>query len=594
MYVVGEVDLLGGMKGTALDAPPVDDPPTEHPIEALPLVGGPARWIRKPVVACLVLLAVYVGVSLAFNDARGTLGTDTGGKLATLHMMEVHGGLDPDLGYWAERYDPHGELQPLYYTYRIGDRWVNVSTLPMVYAAYPLYLVGGDRAVLLLPMLGAVLAALAAGALARRLGGGDGRAAFWIVGLVTPVAIYALDFWEHSVGLALMLWAVVLVYDVMERRAGWRGALAAGALFGLAATMRTEALVYLVVAVGLACLVLLVRGRSLVRPVAVGVAALVGAFAMLAANRLLEQATLGSDLRGARVAGTATGSGAELATRAKEALTTTVGVGFSGMRPSTEWIVGALVVLLVAVGAWLLTSDERVRTTGGTVCAVVAAVVYLDRWSQGLGFVPGLLAASPFAAVGVLLAWKQPNLRWPAAVAVAALPVAWVSQFSGGADAQWGARYLLTSGALLAVLGCVVLRGHRRALVATTVLAALVTVFGLTWLSVRSHTVADGMETILGRHDEMLISRQPHMFREGGAFYTADRKWLTATNDDDLRRAVRIAREVGATEFALIGGADQRGPARLGDYERGDRELVPFIRPDVKVGLITYQLAGRP
>jgi len=78
------------------------------------------------------------------------------------------------------------------------------------YAAYPLYLVGGDRAVLLLPMLGALVCALAARALARRLGGGDGWAAFWIIGLASPVAIYALDFWEHSIGLALMLWGVVL------------------------------------------------------------------------------------------------------------------------------------------------------------------------------------------------------------------------------------------------------------------------------------------------------------------------------------------------------------------------------------------------
>ena len=94
-------------------------------------------------------------MSFALNDPRGTLGTDTGGKLATLHMMERNGGLDPDIGYWAAGDDPTGVLHPLHYTYRMGDKWVNVTTFPMLYAAYPLYLVGGDRAVLLLPMLGA-------------------------------------------------------------------------------------------------------------------------------------------------------------------------------------------------------------------------------------------------------------------------------------------------------------------------------------------------------------------------------------------------------------------------------------------------------
>ena len=42
--------------------------------------------------------------------------------------------------------------------------------------------------------------ALTVSALARRLGG-NAWLTFWIVGLVTPVAIYALDFWEHALGL---------------------------------------------------------------------------------------------------------------------------------------------------------------------------------------------------------------------------------------------------------------------------------------------------------------------------------------------------------------------------------------------------------
>ena len=140
---------------------------------------GVAAWLRRPVVACLALLCTYAALSVVLNDPRGTLGTDTGGKLATLRVMEQRGTLDPAVGYWAESADPHGTLHPLYYTFRVGESWVNVTTLPMLYAAYPLYRVGGDRAVLLLPMLGALLAALAARALARRLGASTGWAAFW-------------------------------------------------------------------------------------------------------------------------------------------------------------------------------------------------------------------------------------------------------------------------------------------------------------------------------------------------------------------------------------------------------------------------------
>src|SRR5690606_38061264 len=116
-----------------------------------------------------------------------------------------------------------------WYTKHLGDRWVNVTTLPMPYAALPLYGLGGERAVLLLPMLGAVLSALAARALARRLDGERaGWWAFWTVGAATPVLVYALDFWEHALGLAAVLWSFVVLYDVAQRRAGAWGAGAAG------------------------------------------------------------------------------------------------------------------------------------------------------------------------------------------------------------------------------------------------------------------------------------------------------------------------------------------------------------------------------
>jgi hypothetical protein len=540
----------------------------------------------------LLLFVVYAGLSFALNDPKGTLGTDTGGKLATLHMMERNGGLDPDVGYWAQSYDPTGVLQPLHYTYRVGDKWVNVTTLPMLYAAYPLYVVGGDRGVLLLPMLGGVACALAAWALARRLGGGAGWATFWIVGLATPVAIYSLDFWEHTVGLALMLWASVLLLDVVDRRAGWRGALGAGLLFGAAATMRTEAFVYLVVATGVACLVILVRQRAVVRAVSTGVAVLVGTAVPLLLNRVLEQVTLGSDLRAARVTGTATSAGTAPATRVHEALTTTLGLGFVDLRPSTEWIVGGLVVLFVAGGAWALSSSDRPRIVVGAVLVALAFAIYLERFSQGLGFVPGVLAASPFAAVGIVLAWQRPRLRGPAVVACAALPIAWLSQYSGGADPQWGGRYVLVSGTLLAIAACVVLEGQVRAMVAVLVLAGFVTAGGLVWLSVRSSTIAEGMATIVDRHDEVLISRQTHLLREGGAFYDSRRHWLTATTDSQLQDAVAIAKRSGARELAMIGGEDQASPRAIGGFTRGRTQLVSFIRPDVKVSVTTYHRLG--
>ena len=40
-----------------------------------------------------------------------------------------------------------------------GDHWVNVTTLPLLYIGWPLYQLGGTRALLLVPMAGAVMCA---------------------------------------------------------------------------------------------------------------------------------------------------------------------------------------------------------------------------------------------------------------------------------------------------------------------------------------------------------------------------------------------------------------------------------------------------
>ena len=123
--------------------------------------------LRRPAVMCLILLLAYVGLSLA-KDPRASMVSDTGGKLATLRAMDARHDLDPDLGYWADAYDPAGLAHPMALTMHIGDRWVNVTTLPMIYAAVPLYRLGGLRAILLLPMLAGVLTAGRIAASAKR------------------------------------------------------------------------------------------------------------------------------------------------------------------------------------------------------------------------------------------------------------------------------------------------------------------------------------------------------------------------------------------------------------------------------------------
>ena len=131
--------------------------------------------------------------------------------------------------------------------------------------------------------------------------GASGALAFWLVGLATPVAVYALDFWEHTLGTAAMLWAIVLLLDAAAsaRRGRWPAWVLAGvgaALFGVAATMRTEALVYAVVTFAVVAVILVRHRRS--DMLRVRAASAVGLVVPLLANHLLETLVLGSGLRG--------------------------------------------------------------------------------------------------------------------------------------------------------------------------------------------------------------------------------------------------------------------------------------------------------
>ena len=499
-------------------------------------------------VAGVALLSLYVALSF-LNSPRGFLGTDTGGKVATLEVMQDRGTADPDVGYWAAKYDPDAALHPLYYTGRVGDRYVNLTTLPMPIVARPLYAHFGYRAALLLPMLGAIASAFAARALAQRLGA-SGWVAFVAVGCASPALIYALDLWEHALGLGLMAWAVVFAYDVRRSRLAPHWGLAVGGLFGLAATMRTEALLY-----GAWCVAalggLLWRSRGKWWPPLVfGATALVGVALPLAANTVLDRVILGGSLRADRAIGTAQGSGSNLTLRAREAITTTLGVrGLSDLRQ--EALLGVLFVGAIVATLWSASSSAR--RSMAPKFAVLTLAVFAVLCTLGWGFVPGLLVASPLAAMGLTMLRHRGASRELALVAIAPLPLVWAVQYTGGAGPQWGGRYELLSSFLLTVVGVQALVQHRRWVQLWAVSLALVmTGFGVSWMVIRTHAVADATSQIAARPEPMVISTWSHLFREGGVYYDADRRWLTAETREQLNRALEIARAEGLDSIAIV------------------------------------------
>jgi hypothetical protein len=517
---------------------------------------SPARvWWRTPLAAVAALLVVYVAAS-ALMDTGGYLGTDTGAKVATLDHMVATGSWHPELPYWAEAQDPTGRVHPIFDTVRVDGRWVHVTTLPMLLAAVPLYALGGYRLALLLPMLGAVGVALAARSLARRMAGeAAGWRAFWVVGLTSPIVVYALDLWEHSLGVACVLGAVALLAGVVEGEAVPRRAIAAGALLGLAATMRTEALVYTAVAVGVCALFSLVAGEVR-RAVTTGALAVGGFAPVWLANRGLEVA-LGGTSREGRATSAASGGLSHVGDRVREAAITLLAARPDALAKVV--VVGGIFVGLVA-GA--VVASRRGRPDVGRGLLVAAAALHLVLILQGLGFVPGMLIAAPLAVVALA---TRPTTRagsYALAVAVGSLPLVWAFQYLGGAFPQWAGRYALPSCLLLVTLGVVALPSLERSVqIGIVVLAALVTASGVGWLSERSHAVDRWFEQAAARPEEVLIVRNGFFVREGGAAST-ERRWLTAVSKADLDVAVGVVDGAGLHTFGTVDEAAD-APARL-------------------------------
>jgi hypothetical protein len=537
-------------------------------------------WPSRPVIGCLVLLLVYLVVSLAV-DPRGHLATDTGGKAATLEAMDLSGSLDPDIGYWAVQWDDLGELHPYFYTEEIDGRFVNVTTMPLVLVALPLYRSLGPRGALLVPMLGAIVAALAAAALARRLGGSP-PLAFWLVGLASPVVVYALDIWEHSWGLALMAWGVVLLVDVVRRDAGAVAAAAAGGLFALAATMRTEAFVYGAVFGGCA-LAVLWRRHSFRSVVPAGLAAAMAAGIVLVANRSLEATLIGSTLRDDRTGDAASRLLSDPWFRLQEGLVETFAVNSS----EQAWaaIAGGVVVVLL-IGT---VSSGRLRGTRATLAVAMVAMLVVGRFAvAGLGFVPGVLVAAPIAVVGLWNLDDREDVRWLGVAAVASLPIVWAFQFLGGAGPQWGGRYVLLSGLVLTVIGIGVL--ERMPMASARLLIALsfaVTSVGVLWTVHRTRSFAEAFEEVARHDDPVLVSRIAFLLRESGAAGLGER-WLTATDDTELRRAAEVVEAAGFDTFVVLEGDGAQPVTPIEGWRGTPKGTIELLDGDV-LRLVDYR-----
>jgi hypothetical protein len=464
--------------------------------------------------------------------------------------MSETGSWVPDLGYWAIEADPAGANHPILFAYPYDDRFVQVTSVPLVVAGRPLWSLGGARAVVVLPVLSVVLAAYAARRLSKWATRGDGWLALWFVGLLSPLLFYGADFWEHAPAIALALLAIALIFE------GGRGRVVVGALLGaVAVVMRNDVLVtFATLGVATLC-VAEERKRSFARWRELALGAVVGASALFA-NGIVEKALFSSSSGTVRVGDRAGVAGLRLDERFRDAVITSVGVF------ANEYWLALLIGAAIAVGILLMAAaaanDAGTSGMTGIVGAVVAFGGMAWRLTFGLSAIPGFLVAAPIAALGF---FGRRNRREQVLFvgAVVAMPLIWLTQWVGDHSPQWGGRYLLLPCVLLVVLASAQVRrvGWTPLIVALVGLSSLMSVVGIAWHIDRTRGIAQFAEDVLAVPDDVVIvSDSPYLATEIGSWYE-DRFWLTAhvtdrtADEHEVAAAMDVVRPISSKMMVL-------------------------------------------
>ena len=549
---------------------------------------------RTLAVYCLILAVYAVGAALV--DPLGHLSNDVGGKTASVAAMADADALDPDLGYWFEDADPTGTYFPLRNSRQTGEGvWINSTSLTMLVPAVPLWQLFGPRGLLVIPILGALLAVAGAGALVRRLNpDADGTVTMAIVGLASPMTIYALDFWEHTWGAALVLWSMIGLYDAIGG-ARLRPAVLAGCAVGVAATMRQEALVYAFIG-GITLGGLLLQRRQLADAWKLGCGYAAGCLIPFIGYGQLEHRLIGgAGARTDRGLATLERTGSLLADRLVSA-----GTWLLGPIGSTEPLALAMGAILVGSAAsyarWLFYTDQ----TQDPGLAKKAMILTWAVWLVGIpllkpGWIPGLMIAAPAAIFGMVGGVSE--RRWTLlALSVLPVPVIFATAFVDGSAVQWGSRYLLPTSLALMVVGIESLRRVSKPTFAMVVAVSLLTTMsGSAWTLQRSHWIADdGQRVVELTQGEVVVWESGYTAREM-ADYSSGQRWLTVESrelqsglasllvDEDIQSFVWIAnRGLPAPSFegfessAVIGSFSYETafPADLTRYVRSDENLA--------------------
>lgn len=463
------------------------------------------RHRRSLGLALAAIAVVYASIALAL-PAEVFWSPDEGTKLLQALSRRDKGsraadipyggrGLDPDLTFYPRLLHPRhpAALRSILYPQPTADGGVRVHW-PVAFPAVSLvaYRAVGPRGLYLMPILGGLMAAAAAGAIGRTVAPSAAAPAALAVGLATPVLFLSQLFWEHTPATAYCLIGVLL----LVRSGGKLGPrlVGAAAAFAVAVALRPETL--LLVAVVPLALALMVERRP------EGRRRLPRGWWILPAGACVFAAVV----VGLRPdAGAVVIEGLQSALARARALVEIIERASALLSPFPSRLTDAWFDLDAELGPALPRALARLGTTGALVAVAAAALREPFRgWAVAAGgslvLIPSLWVAcspepyraihalilpAPYLVLVALLLRPPPSARRPAALMLGLVMVFYLAigtalamtKMVGGLE--WGNRYLLTLtaiGAVVAVAGAATYgrrdgeRRPRLAVVAVTVL----------------------------------------------------------------------------------------------------------------------------
>jgi hypothetical protein len=410
-----------------------------------------ARSRHALYVVLLVCLVAQVVVGLMLVRLGGFWSPDSAVRFVQVESLLRSHYRDLAVPYPAQTIDPQGIYFPM-------GRWFHAGSAGRFYLSYLpyfsmasafFYRLLGFPGLLVIPASGVLGTVWITYEVLRRRAPDLAWAGALAVGMASPVFIYGVVFWDHTLVVLLAAGALALLCGEIDRApkiAFWRMT-AAGALLGMGFWLRNE--VYLlVVAVAAAWLYAVPRAR-IRGALLLACGAAVPALGLWALNTHLIGSPFGwkgNDLIATRVGGAASlaSGGAHAAVWLGEKMGNAyyqlASPDYYAFNPSAVAAGLAMTVALLLSGG-LLRMGVRRQSRGMLVAGAIAGVGTGLLILSSRTVVSGLLPAAPIVALAFLTSPVAPweRLLWGASAVFCAEVI--VTGTHGGM--QWGPRYLL-------------------------------------------------------------------------------------------------------------------------------------------------------